>query len=455
MKKNLVYYSVGNSSEYSELLKLSIESIDNSNHGYHDILVITDLKFYNENLINYCRPNLYYYIVDDIKKNDEICFNKYVVFGWEKIDNYDKILYLDSDILVNYNLTILFQKCIEKNKLHVVVEDYSIYNHQRIHFGSCNYDEKELNYFRDNKIYTFNAGQFLTHNNIVMRNHFYNLCEIINTNDGSFYSDQSMVNFYFNRLNLTNCTSFFKEVDLVYVVNENIEHITDFDSKIFHFLGNTYDGSSKIYKIKQFYENNIKPKKIRKRALIGGGGHTREVLRHLDCDIKIFVDDQFYENKKGYYKLSDFDPELYEIMVCVGDPSLRERIVNKLPENTLYFTFIHPTALILDENIKIGKGSFIGPYSIITTNVEIGNHSILNSNNRVGHDTVCGDFLSMMPGSIISGNCKLGDRIFLGSNSSIREKVFICSDVIVGLNSGVISNINNSGTYVGNPAQKK
>ncbi|NBP57047.1 hypothetical protein EBU71_11055 [bacterium] len=61
----------------------------------------------------------------------------------------------------------------------------------------------------------------------------------------------------------------------------------------------------------------------------------------------------------------------------------------------------------------------------------------------------------MMPGSIISGNVTIGDNFYLGTNSSIREKLNICDDVVVGLNSGVIHNIQESGVYVGTPSVKK
>jgi serine acetyltransferase len=44
--------------------------------------------------------------------------------------------------------------------------------------------------------------------------------------------------------------------------------------------------------------------------------------------------------------------------------------------------------------------------------------------------------------------------VYLGSNSSVREKTKITDDIIVGLNSGVVKNITESGTYVGVPAKR-
>jgi UDP-3-O-[3-hydroxymyristoyl] glucosamine N-acyltransferase len=59
-----------------------------------------------------------------------------------------------------------------------------------------------------------------------------------------------------------------------------------------------------------------------------------------------------------------------------------------------------------------------------------------------------------MPGAIVSGNVKIHDLVYLGTNSSIKEKLSIHSLVTIGLNSGVIKHINESGVYVGSPVKK-
>ena len=192
-----------------------------------------------------------------------------------------------------------------------------------------------------------------------------------------------------------------------------------------------------------------------KRALVGFGGHAREVLVQIGENITCFVDEGYEIPNTQTLPLSQFNPEEYEIMVVISNPTDRDNIINRLPLQTKYFTFIHPTALILSDTVHIGEGSFIGAYSILTTNIEIGKHSILNRSCHIGHDTVAGDFLTMMPGAVLSGNCKLGHKVYLGTNSAVREKLTICNEVVVGLNAGVVSHITKSGTYVGVPAIKK
>jgi sugar O-acyltransferase (sialic acid O-acetyltransferase NeuD family) len=129
-------------------------------------------------------------------------------------------------------------------------------------------------------------------------------------------------------------------------------------------------------------------------------------------------------------------------------------IVNKLPKNTRFFDYIHPSALIYP-TVELGKGYFIGAYSIMTTSIKIGDHLLLNRGNHIGHDTIIGDYFSMMPGAIVSGNCTIGDCVYLGSNASIKEKVTICDNVIIGMGSCAVKNILEPGTYVGVPAKLK
>ena len=192
-----------------------------------------------------------------------------------------------------------------------------------------------------------------------------------------------------------------------------------------------------------------------RKALIGNGGHAREVQAQMDIELFRFVSDEYWkEGDNKLLPLSKFNPDKYVVMIAVANSKDREDIVNQLPINTQYFTFIHPTAQLMSNDITIDEGSFIGANSIITCNVKIGKHSILNRANHIGHDCRVGDYFSAMPGSIVSGNVNIGDKVYLGTNSSIREKINICDNVIIGLNTGVVKDIKESGTYAGQPIKK-
>jgi sugar O-acyltransferase (sialic acid O-acetyltransferase NeuD family) len=189
-----------------------------------------------------------------------------------------------------------------------------------------------------------------------------------------------------------------------------------------------------------------------KRALVGYGGHAREVMSQMGEKLTCFVDDEYVV--EGTEPLSKFDPKEYELMVAVADSRNRYDITQRLPKETKYFTWIHPTALIMDNNVKIGNGSFIGAYSILTTNINIGEHAILNRGNHIGHDCEIGDYFSAMPGAIVSGNVKIYDIVYMGNNSSVKEKLSIHSLTTIGMNSSVVKHIEEGGVYVGCPTKK-
>lgn len=188
-----------------------------------------------------------------------------------------------------------------------------------------------------------------------------------------------------------------------------------------------------------------------KMALVGYGGHAREVMAQMGVKLTCFVDDKY--SVYGTKPLSDFDPNEYALMVAVADSKDRLDIIQRLPKETKYFTWIHPTALIMSDDIEIGEGSFIGAYSILTSNIKLGKHAILNRSNHIGHDCEIGDYFSAMPGAIVSGDVKIYDCVYMGNNSSIKEKLSIHSMCKIGMNAAVVKHIEDNGTYVGVPVK--
>jgi UDP-3-O-[3-hydroxymyristoyl] glucosamine N-acyltransferase len=60
----------------------------------------------------------------------------------------------------------------------------------------------------------------------------------------------------------------------------------------------------------------------------------------------------------------------------------------------------------------------------------------------------------MMPCAVIGGNVTLGDNVYLGSCSNVREKIYVNSNVVIGMNAAVVKDIKTPGVYVGVPAKK-
>jgi len=193
-----------------------------------------------------------------------------------------------------------------------------------------------------------------------------------------------------------------------------------------------------------------------KRALIGAGGFAKEIIAHIgDSTMKQFVDDEYWKKGNKYIRpLSEFDPNEYEVLIAIGEPKMRYDMSQRLPSNTKYFSFIHPSAQVLDKDLEIGEGSIICAGCVLTTNIKIGKHAHLNLHTTIGHDCRIGDYFTTAPGVKVSGNCKIYDCVYIGTNASIKEKISIHSLVTIGLNAGVTNHIEESGVYVGTPAKK-
>ena len=79
---------------------------------------------------------------------------------------------------------------------------------------------------------------------------------------------------------------------------------------------------------------------------------------------------------------------------------------------------------------------------------------MLNVGVTVGHDSVLGDFNSLMPATKISGEVKIGNCNFFGVSSVVLQQIVIGNNTVVGANSLIIKKTKDGFTYVGSPALK-
>lgn len=53
---------------------------------------------------------------------------------------------------------------------------------------------------------------------------------------------------------------------------------------------------------------------------------------------------------------------------------------------------------------------------------------------------------------MINGECKIGERVFVGSQSVLANCITVGEDIIIGAGSVVRKSISKKGIYAGNPA---
>ncbi len=122
---------------------------------------------------------------------------KLTIFDYN-IQHYDKVLYIDSDIIVNYDLCNIFDKCVNSEKLYAYPETTNYESHKKLFFGLCTYTDADIAYFRENKIYPFNAGFFGFIPSDAMKEHFTAIRAEVAAWTGNYFYEQSFMNRYFN-----------------------------------------------------------------------------------------------------------------------------------------------------------------------------------------------------------------------------------------------------------------
>lgn len=190
-------------------------------------------------------------------------------------------------------------------------------------------------------------------------------------------------------------------------------------------------------------------KVFNKLYLIGAGGYGKQLFIMLKSNdiIKsvIFVDDKFELNIKKFLKLKSKN----NFSICVGTPAAREKIFNFLKRKKLYYsTLILPNSNLYTD--KIGKGSIIEHYVLLSNNVAIGIGCIILTGSIVGHNSKLGNFCNVGTNVSISGDVKIGKKVVIGSQSFISNNIKICDNVIIAPGSIVLKNITKPGVYNGN-----
>jgi sugar O-acyltransferase (sialic acid O-acetyltransferase NeuD family) len=144
----------------------------------------------------------------------------------------------------------------------------------------------------------------------------------------------------------------------------------------------------------------------------------------------------------------------YEIFVGVGNNSIRENIQKKLEAEGATIPFlIHPSATIGLE-VEFGYGTVVMAGTVINSCSRIGNGCIINTGVTIDHDNFIDDYVHISPGSHLAGTVKVGKRTWLGIGSVVSNNVNIISDCKIGAGAVVVSDITETGSYVGVPARR-
>ena len=199
--------------------------------------------------------------------------------------------------------------------------------------------------------------------------------------------------------------------------------------------------------------------------IIGGGGFAKEVIWLAnDCNRKVkgVLDDSSQTHNtqvQGATVLGDVSNWINykdcEFIIAIGSPRTRQKVLDKMltfgePD---FATLIHPSVR-LSNTVSIGEGSIICAGSILTADISLGKHNILNLNVTVGHECEFADYVTIAPMVAISGNVKLHYLVEVGTGAVIRQGLELAEGSMLGMGGILTKNIPERMIYAGNPAKK-
>lgn len=170
------------------------------------------------------------------------------------------------------------------------------------------------------------------------------------------------------------------------------------------------------------------------------------------------VDDPEWEFVKYHNQCAlenDYDPlpdEIHESaqinpMATIGNEGMRY-----LRKGHEVISMIHTGRVVIKENVVVGPHSSVAKATMDTTlvcrEVKIG------AGVQIGHNCLIGEYTIITDGTIIGGSVCVGADCWIGLNSTVRNGIKICDQVLLGCGTSVIRDIDEPGMYVGVPARK-
>ena len=204
--------------------------------------------------------------------------------------------------------------------------------------------------------------------------------------------------------------------------------------------------------------------------IIGAGGHGREMAslvvahnaagREPHLNVRGFLTHNPEDHGKTVNDLPVLGPERWVLgrkdmlaLIAVGDPRVRARLARELSaEGVRFATLIHPSASLSDR-VAVGEGTMVCAGAVITVEVRVGRHVIVNVGASVSHDAVLEDFVTLGPGVRIPGGVRVSAGAEFGTNSCTIPRVHVGRGAIVGAGAVVVRDVEENCVVVGVPAR--
>lgn len=198
-------------------------------------------------------------------------------------------------------------------------------------------------------------------------------------------------------------------------------------------------------------------------GILGAGGCGRGILPLVRDDMEaddnaVFVDDALAGSRINRAEVLSLDQfaQLKDRAIClaVAAPHIRQQLDRECRKLTIPFFAARSVHHLTMDDVLLGEGALLSPFTTVTSNVRIGRHFHLNLYSYVEHDCVIGDFVTFAPAVRCNGNVTIGDGAYVGSGAVIRQGLSIGAGAVIGMGAVVTRDVPAGQTWVGNPARQ-
>lgn len=200
--------------------------------------------------------------------------------------------------------------------------------------------------------------------------------------------------------------------------------------------------------------------------IIGAGRHALEtyfLVNDLEYAPKIigFVQDEVESGDEIMGKplistsgiLSNYATSKKPLLLgAIGNITDNKRLIETFKTAGFNFFSAIPKSIIIERQKFIGEGITIASGTILTTNISVGNYSIINIGCNISHDVTIGQYVNISPGANIAGNVNIEDEVFIGSGVTIIPKISIGKGSVIAAGACVIKDVPPYSLAAGVPA---
>lgn len=194
-------------------------------------------------------------------------------------------------------------------------------------------------------------------------------------------------------------------------------------------------------------------------ALIGAGGHSREVADLIvACGHEIVG---FYDNSASgdhrptglpiVHDLGALDADA--VTIAVGDTTARaDLFATIVAGDHAVATLVHPSACV-SGYAQIGDGTQVMQNAVVNSAALVGQNVILNVGCFIAHDCVVKSHSHIAPGALMSGGSSVGERCLIGAGSILLPGVKVGDGAVVGAGAVVTHDVPAGQSVAGVPAR--